>query len=143
MTPFYQTVPHDPPHSYGDCHRTAIACILDISPHTIPNMAGKLPAKKWYAAMNEHLATLGYQVATISYTSRFSREQLMSYMNVLNPTVHYILVGLTDKNVPHVVVCKGAKVVHDTNAGKPGVVKPMYDKDCDDYFWCINLLVKA
>jgi len=33
-----QIVPHDPPHSYGDCFRTAIACLLGVDdPADVPH----------------------------------------------------------------------------------------------------------
>ena len=143
MTPFYQTVPHNPPHSFGDCHRTAIACILDIPPDRIPHIAGVMNGKAWLRNMNDALHPLGYQIASISFSGCIQRAELMAMMQSLNPTVYYILIGVNKREVRHAVVCRGGSVAHDTNASSEGVVSPVYDDDLKDYFWIIHFLVKA
>lgn len=38
FTRFQQSIIHDPTNNqFGDCHRTAIACVLNVDPQTIPN----------------------------------------------------------------------------------------------------------
>ena len=143
MTPFYQTVPHDPPRSFGDCHRTAIACILDLPPDRIPHIAGKESNAQWLVKMNEALTPHGYQIASIAFTGSIPLHEMMGYMEELNPTVHYILCGRTKDDVPHVVVCRGGNIMHDTCAGKPGVHKPTFDRHIGAEFWVLHLLVKV
>ena len=45
MTPVKQQFLHDPPTSYGDCHRAALASLLDLTIDDVPNFMHGLGPK--------------------------------------------------------------------------------------------------
>lgn len=142
MTPFNQLVKHDPINGlYGDCLRTAFACLLDVPPQGIPNWAADFadkPADEMWSTIKEWLYfnhNAGYFI--IGYPGDLPRNEILASVGNNNPGVNYLLIGASPGGTGHVVVCCDDAVVHDPSWTKAGVTQPMDD------LWIILTLVPS
>ena len=129
--------------SIGDCWRTSIACILDVSPGTIPHYYEEFwepePAiisVKVRKATNLFLRD-HFDLTYIEYPIEVpDAESLNTYLEHYYRDTH-IMLGCSSKNGGHSVVRKGY-YMWDPAIDNSGCVGPMND----GYYW-IGLLVKA
>ena len=124
---------------YGDCHRTALACILALpSPESAPHFIGEHEALKaegkefdWQAAQAEWLERLGYCTADIVFGDGGQDEEhtylqgLLAFMGARNPEIYYLLGGLSPRNTNHTIVCQGGEMVWDPHPDGGFLVGPM------------------
>ena len=147
MTPYKQTVGHDPEQGiFGDCYRTAVGCLMDLSPDQVPH---------WYegcgpdesleddlarlAAMQQWLNCRGYHLVRIYYRDdSLDRDFIMESMAVDNPGVYYILSGESVFGTPHSVICMDDTMVHDPSPMGTGIVGPLPG---DARYYCVEFLV--
>ena len=139
MTPHKQLFKHDPANGvYGDCGRTAIACLLDLEPSDVPHFWNKTSkenqdpdadARDWLAGRGLRVATWCYEEANL--------EQVFDFMRVNNPGVTYTLTGMSPRNVNHVVICRDDEMIHDPSTQGGGLVGP-----ADDGRWWIEVIYR-
>ena len=115
----------------GDCHRTAIGCMLGLEPQDVPHF-GEHYWKDPVAFQDEvkkFLATQGLAQVSVAYDCPL--EQLQHVMGVMNPDIRYLLGGTSANDVNHTVVGRGSRIEWDPSMDDSGIVGP-----CDDgYFW--------
>jgi hypothetical protein len=113
MTPHLKLIEHDPAKGqYGDCYRTALACLLDLEPASVPHVMGV--DDNWRETMRRWLSERGYWMVEIPVIAGSLRAALKTF-GALNPGTFYILCGQTASRVGHCVICEGDRVVHDPN----------------------------
>lgn len=139
MKPQKQLIRHDPANGqYGDCHRTAIACVLDMDAADVPHFMDRTPGKGEApeaerlveAWLNERGVT---QISIIFPGSLTADEVMTTVMNVNSqrPGLAFLLGGESRTGVNHTVVCRDGKIVCDPSQTDAGIVGP-----CDDgYYW--------
>lgn len=136
MQPVKQLFRHNPPHTYGDCHRAAIACILNMRPQDVPHfMDGKpdnAPAPEAHAHVEFWLNRRGLTQITVCYAGGELRDLLITVGNH-NPGVAFILGGQSRIGVNHSVVCCNGEIVCDPSLDESGIVGP-----CDDGYWWVT-----
>ena len=137
MTPHKQLNIHSPENGiYGDCFRTALACLLDMNPYDIPNFAEDEKFNKdEISVANEWLEKKGYVIISIAYPKEILLKDIMESMKIINPGIHYLLIGESRSGVDHNVICKNDKIVHDTSMDNSGIVGP-----AKEGYWWINFL---
>lgn len=131
-----QLFKHDPDNNiFGDCHRTAIACLLNKQPEEVPHIT----AKEWADSylfnkhFDEYLETQG--LFRIDSVYDCSLEDVLDHMEILNPSAYFLLGGSSANRVNHTVICRGGEIVWDPSIDNSGIVGP-----CDDgYFWITHL----
>lgn len=136
MTPVYQRLFHNPPHSYGDCHRAAMASLLDLPyervPHFMDGLDADDDAETFAARESEFLHSLS--LARITFPISADLEVALAAALHWNPG-RYFLLGCTSKRGhQHTVVCGPKGVEHDPNPLSPGfagIAGPM----SDGFFW--------
>jgi hypothetical protein len=125
---------HDPDNGvYGDCHRTAIACLLDLHPTEVPHFgqlcieaeASKDPYD-WRAHEEQWLNERGLTQAHINFSGGL--DQLFDFMDMYNPNVLYLLGGTSPRGTAHTVICHGGKLEWDPHPDGGGVPQPMAHK---------------
>ena len=132
---------HDPDNGfYGDCYRTAIACLLDKdSPDEVPHFIDK-DNEDWEADTREYLKTQGYGFASFGFLSQEpmaeSFQNVQSFMERVNPDILYIISGISVRGNPHVCIALNGNVIWD----------PHPDGDCvlttpDDGFIWVYVLI--
>lgn len=94
----------------GDCHRTAIACLLDKEPWEVPHFYQKELTTPRYDPEKEiakFLATHGLMGIDIHFNGEAGLEGVFGYMDMWNPDVYYILGGVSPRGTNHSVICRG------------------------------------
>ena len=132
MIPLKQRFRHDPDNGvWGDCHRAAIASVLELALDDVPHFAdGGVSAEAFNAAVDDFLAQHGLR----SISSPFSgdlRDVLHTIGTLNGGDLVYLLGGTSRTGVNHTVVCVGSEIAHDPSLSDSGIVGP-----CDDgYYW--------
>lgn len=106
MKPRYCQVPHNPPHSYGDCIRACIATMIDRDdvPHTFDD---ENTIEGW-RSLRSYLKIHGKNVALFA-----NDDDPHWHMRENNPGITYMLMGSNQCKVNHAVVCCDGKIVHN------------------------------
>lgn len=133
MTPVMSTIRHDPnAGTWGDCHRAAVATVLDLPLDAVPHFwEGGPDPVEFKRREREFLASKGLVGIDLVYAGADTNpEIILLVVGGMNPGVPYLLGGATARGVNHVVVCVGEDVVHDPS-DTGGIVGP-----CDDgWYW--------
>lgn len=144
----HQLFRHDPENGvYGDCHRTAIACLLDLKPEDVPHFyEQKVEAEKrgesydWRAEVEKFLNSVGYTAADVSYGSTLSA--LLEYMENVNPRTYYLLGGTSPRGVNHTVICRGGDFAWDPHPDREFINAPL-DNGYFEVTFILPLSMKA
>lgn len=143
---------HNPEQlQFGDCHRTAFACLLNIPVEDSPHFIGEYERRKaadpddesynWQQHQEEWLNGLGYTTADISYDGTQPLESLFQYMHARNPEILYLLGGESPRGTNHTVVCRGGGFEHDPHPDGGFIVGPM-DNGMYEVTFILPLLAK-
>lgn len=131
MTPIKQLFRHDPPRTWGDCHRTAIACILNMRPQDVPhffdNCIDNSPAPEQHAHCAMWLERRGIIQIQIMFSGESSLADVLSTMAGLNPGIAFILGGQSKNRVNHSVVVLNGEIFCDPSLDDAGIIGPMDD----------------
>ena len=127
---------HDPANGvWGDCHRTAIACLLDLEPSDVPHfMEGDPTAEEFDRRVAIFLLDRGYVQANFWFEG--SLESVIDVMTKNGGGVYYLLGGTSRNGTAHTVVCGPGGIAHDPAQDNSGIVGPL-----DNGYYCITLLV--
>ena len=135
MTPHIQRIKHRPSEGqYGDCYRTAIACLLDMEPEEVPHFYGK-DMKEQDILASEWLLSQGYNIFTISFSGELTLDDLLYSVAFNNPNIYY-LVTAASSVTNHVFIAFNDKIVHDPSGRNETPSGP-----CDDNYYWIQVLV--
>jgi hypothetical protein len=135
-----QAFRHDPANGvYGDCFRTAVACVLEVPRDEVPHVFhdgcdGPTADER----MNAWLAARGLMQFVIAFDGKdLSLEQVLAPINcAVGGMPEYLLYGRSKNGTDHVVVCMGNRVAWDPAIDDSGIVGP-----CNDGYWWIVALV--
>ena len=142
MTALHQTISHDPDNGkWGDCYRTAIACILGWDdPETVPhfyhgntdeNTDDQHTAKyRWLAEIGLISVRLGYPAA------EWTLGQLLDNFRHLDHP--YLIGGSTEDGIGHVVIAERNRIVWDPNPAPIGLTGPHQESQQ----WVIELIFR-
>lgn len=127
MTPHQQQFIHDPENGVlGDCYRTAIACLLDLPPSSVPHFYGdvkqtdeevKAQLQDWLK--REH----GLAIATVNFNDQLPMADVIRFVGKWNSGMHYLFSGLSVRGTSHVIICRDGEVVHDPHPDGSGILK--------------------
>jgi hypothetical protein len=136
MRPQKQLFQHAPEIGvYGDCHRTALACLLDVDLLEIPHehkdfqTAMEFPHNKWLEDRGLMLATLSVPGNTMSM------QDLLDALRTRYPGIHMIFSGRSIRNVNHCVIVRDGRVVWDPHPIESPLCMP-----CDDGYWHVEFV---
>jgi hypothetical protein len=113
MTPYRQTVKHDPANGqYGDCARTCIASILDLPLESVPNFAESWKDNdQFWSHINAFLALHGMGMMSMAFNMDVA--DVLEIMEHHNENLYYMLGVGTPNGTDHFVVCRGGKIASD------------------------------
>lgn len=139
MKPQKQLNRHNPEQGiWGDCHRTAIAIMLDMDAADVPHFVdGNPPVETVNANVRAWLAHQGFNELCVPIQTRHI-EDVFASMKALNPGVYFILGGKSRNGVHHSVVCDDTGIVCDPSLDDSGIVGP-----CDDGMFWLTYYVSA
>lgn len=128
----------------GDCHRTAIACLLDLEPQDVPHF-GEMDWDfdkqcfrengDFHRNVREWLRTRG--LAPVDAVYACTLEELLVSLGALNPSAYYLLGGQSRNNVNHTVIGCGGEIVWDPSIDESGIVGPC---NPEGLFWVTYLV---
>lgn len=128
----------------GDCHRTAIACLLHLRPDEVPHF-GELSwdheRNAWadpcpfQRHVTEYLASVGLAEVNVAYQD--SLENVLAAQRATNPRAYYLLGGHSRTEVNHTVICCGGSIVWDPSLDDAGIVGPCQP---DGLYWVTYLV---
>ncbi len=124
MTPHKQLYRHDPDNGvWGDCLRTAIACLFDLRPEQVPHFADGGPSgSEMNARIDAWLKEQGSHRISVMYKGDL--DQVLRSVASQNPDVWYLLTGQSRMEVDHVVICRNDAIVHDPSLDGAGIIGP-------------------
>ena len=111
---------------YGDCFRTAIACVLDLQPDEVPHFAHGLGPKSeemWDRAQ-AWLRERDLWLIAIVYPGELDLGEVLMTIKNTNPGLLYLLCGKSANGVNHSVVCFEDEIIHDPSQDDSGIVAP-------------------
>lgn len=142
MTPHKQLFSHRPAEGqYGDCHRTCIACLLDVLPAEVPHpyLNGSVSAEEANEVLDFWLyERFGLRQVHMVYGGKAVLGEMLKVISGLNPGLHFIVSGTSRTGCNHFVIACDGEIIHDPSTSDSGIVGP-----CDDGLWWITFLAKA
>ena len=141
MTPHLQKIMHSPDEDrYGDCARTAIACLLDLDPEQVPHwFDGEDEVERRAKERRDWLKDRGYGLLIINYFPEETQQEVMDYTANISEDILYLLVGRSSRGeCNHTVVCKGSKVIHDPMGFKSNHLSGPAESDHGNY-WFVEI----
>jgi hypothetical protein len=131
----HQAFRHNPPETYGDCHRTALACLLDLERDDLPNFGEYYgDGVAFNAAVDAYLASVGLREFTVAWNNL---DDAHLSMKNANPGVYYLIAGRSPRGFSHTAIGLDGEIVWDPfPAPGPALVGP-----CDDGLVWISVLV--
>lgn len=124
----HQLFRHEPHNEiFGDCHRTAIACLLDLEPWQVPHftqLANTVPGYDWEEGVARFLEGRGLCSADVSFGGG-DLEGVFGYMHSRNPRAYYLLGGRSPRGTNHTVVCCGGGFAWDPHPAGDFLVGPL------------------
>lgn len=137
MTPHLQRIRHNPTGgTYGDCYRTAIACLLDVDPEEVPhaNGADYAPGQQ-DAELRAWLAPQKLNLVSFAYAEPDLSTLLGSMALCCGPDCNFILSGESTRGVDHSLIANASGVVHDVHPDQGGLIGP-----CGDGLWWFTFI---
>lgn len=137
MKPQKQLNRHRPGHGiYGDCHRTAIAIILDMDAADVPHYMDALAspdAAKAHDRYEEWLNARGIVTINVVFPGETRLCDVLTTIEAANPRSRpvFILGGQSKNGCDHSVVCCDGEIACDPSQDGSGIVGPC----SDGYFW--------
>lgn len=138
MIPHICRVAHNPPASYGDCLRCAVASMLNVDdvelvPHFMASgddIIGDLLLRSW-------LLERGKRPFIVALPGNLTLQQIFAMMADGNPDIEYMLFCTCGADrTDHVVICKNDEVIHD-----PAVFPASITGPASNGLWVVMVLV--
>lgn len=127
---------HDPENgTFGDCYRTAIACILNKHPSEVPHILSLEDDQLQSREINKYLKSLGLRKIHTAFNIP-TLEGMLAYGLHSIPDMHWMLGGISGRGFAHTVVCFNNEIIHDPHPSGSGVCEPI------DGYWHVNIIVK-
>lgn len=132
MTPIKQRNKHDPDNGvYGDCHRAAVASILDLSLDEVPHFMdglGSDDGDEFNRRQDAFLETLSLTSITVPFAPPAGGlNDLLVVLGNCNPGRLYLVGGESARNCGRTVIAGDGKIVHDPSPEGDGLIGPMKD----------------
>lgn len=139
MTPHKQLIRHDPDNGqWGDCWRTAVACLLDMPPADVPHLNGPdYTQGQQSIEMRAWLAERRLTLFDFAWPGDQPLDMLLaSLVHVVGDRpLHFMVSGTSPRDTVHVVIATIGGVVHDPHPDGGGLIGPVEDGN-----WWIGFL---
>lgn len=128
-----QTIQHDAERGVaGNCHQTAVACLLDMDIEQVPHFAQMAmdDGSDMYEYERVFLEQHGLVPIHIPYTGT-GWEEIRDTLRALYSGVLYLLGGRSRLGTGHTVIMCGGSLIWDPSPFDSGIVGPMED----GFYW--------
>lgn len=134
MKPQKQLHRHRPPTTYGDCHRTAIAIVLDMDARDVPHFAdGAVSGDEQAARAEAWLNALGIVTLNVLFPGDTPLQAILDHVAAVNQRSKpvFLLSGMSRNGCEHVVVGYDGEIACDPSIDNSGIVGPCRD----GFYW--------
>lgn len=120
---------------YGDCHRTCLACLLDLDRDEVPNFGEFYGnSEAFFKAEEEFLYKQGLSSVNIAYSGDVSIDRILGVIGAANPDIYYIFAGKSKSGYNHSVIGCGGKLIWDVGQEQGESIS--IEGPCSDgYYW--------
>jgi hypothetical protein len=115
---------------YGDCYRTAIACILGLKQTRVPHVQRQLTSEEFTAMYRDWLRSRGLHLIAIPFTAD-SVEAALAFATTFSDGMPFIFSGTSRTGVNHAVVGRHGEIACDPSLTDAGIIGPQ----SDGYYW--------
>ena len=132
MTPRKQIFRHDPDNGgWGDCYRTAWACLLDLEPKEVPHFCDQGRGdKESDRLLKEWLAARGLTYFRVLFGGDLEVQKILDTVMLCNPGTFALLSGESRNGTNHIVIIRDGEIVHDPAQDDSGITGP-----CDNGYF--------
>lgn len=136
MMPVAQQRIHMPGRGqYGDCHRAVMASLFEIPISDVPYFNEDGPgADRFDARVSAWLAERN--LSSVTFPLQGSIQSVLEGVAKCCPSAFWMLSGTSRGGLDHMVICRGAEVVHDPAPAIKGLAGP-----CTNGFYWATFLV--
>lgn len=134
-----QAFRHDPDNGvFGDCYRTAVACLLDMERDDVPHVydKGYVNETPGTEPMLAFLNSQSLHLIWCNFPGEMSLTDALRSADLFGNKLPFLLSGTSKNGTNHVVVCADAKIIHDPSIDQSGIVGP-----CNEGYWVIEWIV--
>lgn len=126
MKPVFQTIKHEPAEGrFGDCHRAAIATVLELPIEDVPHfLHDNCGGVEFVRRETEFLASHGLCPISVVYANTELNLVLSTVAALNGDDVVYLLCGKSRTGCNHSVVCRGDRIAHDPSPQQSGIIGP-------------------
>lgn len=141
MIPYKQLYKHRPDlGTYGDCHRTVIASLLEVPQESIPNFGIHYDSYvDFEAAERKYLLSQGLVAMSVAYAGDL--KNVLAAISSQQPNLHFILGGLSERGIEHSVIACNGVIVMDPVIGGPD--ENALTGPCKDGYWWVTHLIST
>ena len=132
MTPVKQEFRHNPPETYGDCHRAAMASLLDLPLYAVPHFMHGLGPKDgeiFHRRESEFLMSRGLCAIQFGLFTNATVSEACTIASTWNPDRYFLLGGMTRRMIAHTVIADSTGIVWDPHPDDCGIEWPL-DEGC-------------
>lgn len=120
---------------WGDCMRTAFACLLDLPPSSVPHFNDGGPGvDEFNERVDAWLRPLNKTIFNIPYSGSSLQDVLTSF-GAVNPDRYYFVSGCSPRGVDHIAIALNEDLIHDPHPDGGGLVGP-----CSDGYYWVSIL---
>lgn len=138
----HQKFKHDPENDiFGDCHRTAIAMLLDMDRDSVPHFGFRTRGDfDFNERVDDWLESIGMTQISVCCTGNIDLDTVLAHMDAMNgPGLVFLLGGKSPRgHFNHTVICGNGKVLLDPHPSGDGLAGPCVNSD----LWWITFIVK-
>ncbi len=117
---------------YGDCARTVLACLLDLSPEEVPHAQYEQHGSEQFDMHEAWLIEQGFRRITVPFVGQGTTvENVLERGMYASSGMPYILAGKSKNGTDHVVICQEDQIIWDPAIDDSGIV----GCDSDGYYW--------
>lgn len=132
---------HEPEKGiYGDCLRTALACLLGFTAIEVPHFNDRSDGRNdddVTRMYNDWLRNRELACISTYYSGSESIESVLDSANMHSFGLPYLLSGTSRTGVDHVVICQKDQIIWDPSITDAGIIGPLKNG-----LWLVEFIVK-
>jgi hypothetical protein len=125
---------------WGDCFRTALACLLNLDPEEVPHFNDRSDGRNdedVSREVNKWIRKQGLALISVFFTGETPIEAVLATADYGSFGLPFLLSGTSRTGVDHVVICHRGEIVWDPSQVDSGIIGPMANGQ-----WLVEWLVR-
>lgn len=120
----------------GDCHRTVLACLMELDVDSVPHFSQDNPSIETHTArIDDWLGARNLAQANMPMMGTLA--DVLASLAAGSPGVYIMLTGRTKGGLHHSVIVRNGQIIHDPSLDRRDYIAA----PCRDGFWWATFLV--